>query len=465
MMPYFHAGQDYCRIVCRHRSEFGLLLTTNKAASHIDNWSLAMAVPNILSRRTLLASLAIGLLPVRDSVAITGSRDIPKTVDGTQPRPHRLDEYPQLKSYISTLRSIPAGTFVIGDNASIDNDQRPEKTVAIDAFYMGAAPVTEALWSEYLLANGITPKVTRRRYTEYNRAPASYRNDFEKITGYSLGMFDLRSRFDPNTSTLPCVDVSWDDIMGRDGLGGFMRWVKEITGIAFTLPSEAQYEFAASPDKRKYPWGDEWNPTNVWAGDDSTQRNEPKEVNRTSNIFINEFGLSDLVGNVWQWTSSVYASYSTGKAFFNNNVKALRGGSYRSTRGDFLSPKFRNYWSKDKDFDDIGFRLVCNANVSAQDVPTSGATSPIGHANRYGHSGQIAVRELVISGIPNKYQLLNGNIPVPVVDGSATLKVVDNLAHFHLVSPEGRLEPKTVLVPQLDKSYVAVNVAVKTVTR
>lgn len=424
-----------------------------------------MVVRNIISRRTLLASLAFGLLPVRDSLAITGSWDTQKSVDGTQPRPHTLDKYPKLKSYISTLRSIPAGTFVIGDNASIDIDQRPEKTVAIDAFYMGAAPVTEALWSEYLLANGIKPKVISRRYTEYNQVPASYRNEFEKITGYSLGMFDLRSKFDPDTSTMPCVDVSWDDIMGRDGRGGFMRWVKEITGIAFTLPSEAQYEFAASPDKRKYPWGNEWNPTIVWAGDDYTHRNEPIEVDRTSNIFINEFGLSDVVGNVWQWTSSVYASYSTGKAFFNNNVKVLRGGSYRSTRGDYLSPKFRNYESKDKSSDDIGFRLVCNAIVSAQDAPASVATSPISHANRYGHSGQSAVRELVISGIPTAYRLLSGNISVPVVDGSATLKVVDNLAHFHLVSPEGRLEPKTVLVPQLDKSYVAVNVAVKTVTR
>ncbi len=153
-------------------------------------------------------------------------------------------------------------------------------------------------------------------------------------------------------------------------------WVTEREAEAYakwaakSLPTEAQFHRAAygTPEgrERPYPWGDEppgpgrgnfdfvsWNPTPVTAmpGGDSA------------------FGVSDLLGNGWEWTSSVfvplpgfepfpfYPGYSAN--FFDGTHYVMKGGSPR-TAAALLRRSFRNWFRPDYPYVYAGFRLVEN---------------------------------------------------------------------------------------------------------
>jgi formylglycine-generating enzyme required for sulfatase activity len=61
-----------------------------------------------------------------------------------------LDQYPALKTYLSSLRPLRAGTFTMGSKSLYD--ARPVHTVRLSAFRMAAIPVTVGLWIEYCSA-------------------------------------------------------------------------------------------------------------------------------------------------------------------------------------------------------------------------------------------------------------------------------------------------------------------------
>jgi formylglycine-generating enzyme required for sulfatase activity len=121
----------------------------------------------------------------------------------------QLSSYPALKTYIEAMCTIPAGTFQMG-SASGAADERPIHSVTISAFRMGATPITVAVWKEYCTATGTT------------LPPAP-----------DWGLLDDH----------PIVNVSWNDIMGVNGDGGFCAWASDIAGFRLTLPTEAQFEY------------------------------------------------------------------------------------------------------------------------------------------------------------------------------------------------------------------------------
>ena len=245
-----------------------------------------------------------------------------------------LSNYPALNVYIESLRPIPAGTFQMGSTTG-DVDQHPVHTVTLSSFHMGATPVTVAVWKAYCAATGITlPK-----------AP-------------DWGLLDDH----------PVVNVSWIDIMGIDGNGGFCTWASDVAGFRLTLPTEAQFEYAARGGQSglEYPWGNSFDRSKLWCSvARSGDAGKTAPVTRSSNIFRNAYGLTDMSGNVWQWCSDLYGPYSsssqndpTGPSLTSDNVRCVRGGSWLFNDPDYfrcayrfgILPVFRN-------FDDGGFRL------------------------------------------------------------------------------------------------------------
>ena len=215
-------------------------------------------------------------------------------------RGSRLTDYPALKAYVESLRSIPAGTFQMGEGGLVTD--KPVHSVTLSAFRMGATPVTVKVWKEYCAATGTTlPEAPR------------------------WGLLDDH----------PVVNVSWNDIMGSDGKDGFCAWASDVAGFQVTLPTEAQFEYAARGGQSGlvYPWGDTFDDSKVWSSV-STSRTSTTDVFRTMNVFRNTYGLIDMSGNVHQWCLDWFGPYSTssqtdptGPSSTSKKTRCVRGGS------------------------------------------------------------------------------------------------------------------------------------------
>lgn len=162
---------------------------------------------------------------------------------------------------------------------------------------------------------------------------------------------------------LPVEKVSWDDIQT------FLQKLNAQTGKQYSLPTEAQWEYAArgghksSFDKGgqggfKYAGSNNLNEV-AWYYDNSSNKTHP-----VGQKLPNELGLYDMSGNVWEWCQDWYDADYYKKSPTNNptgptsgSIRVLRGGScyayavhcciaYRSNG----TPAYRNYF--------VGFRVV-----------------------------------------------------------------------------------------------------------
>ena len=262
------------------------------------NISMLETRTNLTRRGLLRYGLSAGLL-------------LPKVVMATQvpkPKPaNRIAGYPALDAYVKSLRSIPAGTFQMGSTSG-DPNEIPVHSVTVSSFRMGATPVTFAVWKEYCAA-------TNTKLPE--SPPWGLLNDH------------------------PVVNVSWNDIMGVDGKGGFCKWASDIAGIRLTLPTEAQFDYAARGRQSglEYPWGNKFDTSKIWSSV-STKRSGTAPVIRTSYIFRNVFGLTDMSGNVNQWCSDIFGPYKRGaqKDPIGNNTSRSKERCFRCGSWDFSSP-------------------------------------------------------------------------------------------------------------------------------
>lgn len=249
-------------------------------------------------------------------------------------------DYPLTRSYVASIRTIPAGTFVMGNTT--EPLARQTHTVQLSSYKLGSTPVTVGMWKEYCKAKG-------------NSMPDAP----------NWGHIDSH----------PVVNVSWDDILGPDGEGGYCRWVTGVTGVKLTLPTEAQFEYAAcgANKKNRFPWGTNFDRTRLWCsvkkyGDVAGTA----PVNRVSRVFRNAYGLSDMVGNVSQWCYDWYGDYSLKKEInpvgpanpsvdeFDPTLKnrIIRGGDWYANVPEWFHCSGRKSWGTDISSDKIGFRLA-----------------------------------------------------------------------------------------------------------
>lgn len=136
------------------------------------------------------------------------------------------------------------------------------------------------------------------------------------------------------------------------------------------LPSEAQFHRAAygthSGHVREYPWGN--NEPDASYGNFDFRRWDPESVTAAP-AGDSDFGVSQLVGNGWQWTSTVFAPFGgfTPRAtypgyssnFFDGQHFVIKGGSSR-TAARLLRPSFRNWFRPDYPYVYATFRCVEN---------------------------------------------------------------------------------------------------------
>ncbi len=116
----------------------------------------------------------------------------------------------------------------------------------------------------------------------------------------------------------PVVQVSWDDAVA------FCSWLRETTGQAFHLPTEAEWEKVAwGMRARIYPWGDEPPDANrcnflETIGDTTPVSQYPRGATP-------DYGVLEMAGNVCEWTSSLWGK-SVEKPVFGYPYNLKDGG-------------------------------------------------------------------------------------------------------------------------------------------
>jgi len=152
----------------------------------------------------------------------------------------------------------------------------------------------------------------------------------------------------------PVVNVSFQDA------NDFAAWRSKRDGVTYRLPTEQEWEYAArnGPKNDLYPWGSDWR-NNVAVLKEATPA--PVGSRPAGN---NRWGVVDLIGNVWEWTSSKASAYPGSLLELQSEGRdwiAIRGGGYVSdpARSDPpISSCMRDFIAPGTKTTQLGFRLV-----------------------------------------------------------------------------------------------------------
>lgn len=213
---------------------------------------------------------------------------------------------------------VEGGTFLMGatsEQEKPDKDEKPVHEVTLSSYYIGETEVMQELWQAVMGSN-----------------PSKYK--------------------DPQ---LPVERVSWDDCQE------FIYKLNQQTGLKFSLPTEAQWEYAArgGTKSKGYQYSGSNNIDDVawyWYSKSKRKTHDVKTKQ------LNELDIYNMSGNVWEWCQDWYGSYSAGSqtnptGAYSGSFRVSRGGSWggsanscRVADRDYFTPDFRH--------DSLGLRLA-----------------------------------------------------------------------------------------------------------
>lgn len=259
--------------------------------------------------------------------------------------------------YQPAVVPVAAGPFIMGSNdaereAAYDLDEAayghsatrqqgwysrelPRRVVTTGRYGIMQHPVTNDLYARFLLASG--------RSAPYVDKTTWERQDL-------IHPYDLVERFlwregnpPPRRGNHPVVLVSHADATA------FAAWLSAETGVAWRLPTEAEWEKAArGTDGRRFPWGDEFDPLWLNSHDSGPFDTVPAGSFPAG---ASPFGMLDAAGQVFEWT----ATPAGGNRFI------VKGGSWDDKGCGVCRPAARHSRPAALKHILIGFRLVRDA--------------------------------------------------------------------------------------------------------
>lgn len=180
----------------------------------------------------------------------------------------------------------------------------------------------------------------------------------EEFLVFSVAMRQKPLRYDCNRRW-PATEVNWRDAMA------YCRWLEAVTGYAYRLPSEVEWEYACRAGTTTFfSWGDDWNPAKAASGETRNVGADRGPVNVES-YDPNYWGLWQMHGNVWEWCADPWHENHQDRpngqgiwdAGADYNLRVLRGGGWFSVP-DGLRSAFRYWYGRSNCYDDVGFRLA-----------------------------------------------------------------------------------------------------------
>ena len=238
---------------------------------------------------------------------------------------------------------VEGGTFTMGATAEQGSDayddEKPTHNVTLSSYYMGETEVTQALWQAVMGGN-----------------PSHFTGDSQR----------------------PVETVSWNDcqefITALNGL-----CAGQLNGKHFSLPTEAQWEYAARGGNKSQ--GYKYSGSNTLGNVAWYDDNSGNTTHAVGTKQANELGLYDMSGNVLEWCSDWYGSYGSSA---QTDPTGPATGSYRVGRGGSWYDVARNcrvsdrlYGSPDPTDDDLGLRLALVTNENSNPLLPTVTTSQV----------------------------------------------------------------------------------------
>ena len=220
---------------------------------------------------------------------------------------------------------IPGGEFWMGSQEDRMTDAKPWHRVYVDGYWMDKTAVTNEQFARFVKATGYVTVAERKpRAEDYPQAPP------EKLVAGSVVFsppdhpVELDSQFrwwsyvqganwrhpeGPKSDVTdrmnhPVVHIAYEDALA------YCKWAGK------RLPTEAEFEFASRGglDRKRYDWGDDFMPggkhmANTFQGhfpDTNTGEDGYRGTAPVGSFPANRYGLFDMAGNVWEWTSDWY---------------------------------------------------------------------------------------------------------------------------------------------------------------
>lgn len=212
---------------------------------------------------------------------------------------------------------VPGGEFTMGNDTG-DEYERPAHRVMVKPFFVDLNEVTCEQYSEFVKATG-------------HKLPVGWRITFPQGAGRQ-----------------PVTGVDWYDA------NDYAHWANK------RLPTEEEWEFAArGTDGRIYPWGNEWRSNAANAGDSN--------AGQFTNVGSypegkSPFGVMDMIGNAWEWTSSELRLYPGSQISHpsSGERKIIRGASWVKDNPPDWTATYRGFAlpSGGKDYGKVGFRCA-----------------------------------------------------------------------------------------------------------
>ena len=248
--------------------------------------------------RRLLVSLMVGLL-----ILVGWGMVLPLGGCGTAPTNLRKEVPPAVPA---EMVYIPAGYFWMGSSEQdgvvgieVGLDELPQHQVYVKGYTIDRYEVTNGQYFEFVKATGGYIPAT----WDYRQHPSGKR--------WPAGTPP------PGEEQYPVTDTDWYDAEA------YCHWAGK------RLPTEAEWEKAArGTDGRIWPWGNTFDPSRANTLESGKNWSRPVGSFQAD---VSPYGVHDMIGNVWEWTSSWYQAYpgsTLQRTAFGEKYRVLRGGSY-----------------------------------------------------------------------------------------------------------------------------------------
>ncbi|MBE6319437.1 MAG: formylglycine-generating enzyme family protein [Bacteroidales bacterium] len=272
-------------------------------------------------------TLVEGKMPTRTMATTTTT----STSTSTQPAPVANQDFIETAWGINMkMIWVEGGDFLMGctsEQSDCENDEQNVRRVTVDGFYIGMLEVTQSQW-EKVVGTSIYQQKSKENASGTNGVGPDY----------------------------PMYFVTWDEAME------FCRLLSNKTGRTYTLPTEAQWEYAARGGNKNE--GAKYAGSNMIDAVAWYYNNSGISTHIVGSKRANALGIYDMSGNVCEWCkdwyASSYVSYDTNNPVgpSSGNHRVSRGGSWDYTASGCRVAR-RNGYSPGLRYCYIGFRVVC----------------------------------------------------------------------------------------------------------
>ena len=241
--------------------------------------------------------------------------------------------------YNADMILVQGGSYIMGDATYAT----PQHSVTLSSFYISKTEVTQG---QYKAVVGTTPS---------NFINAGDYNPVEQVNWYDcISYCNKLSRLKGKT---PCYSINGNTNPSNWKVGTI---VCDYTVKGYRLPTEAEWEFAARGGTKSV--GYTYSGSNTANDVSWYSTNSSNTTHAVNTKTVNELGLSDMSGNVWEWCWDWNALYNSSSqtnpsGASNGTYKVIRGGSYYENLYHCL-PGYRTSYAPATGCFNLGFRLV-----------------------------------------------------------------------------------------------------------